>query len=307
MSFFSLVAALLLEHFRPLPQRVQLNAIIARYGNFLERHFNAGRYRYGLLAWSLAVLPALFGVALAFALLDRASPVLGFAFNVLVLYLTLTLGPLVSNAGQIAQALREGRLDAARTKVGQADGIPVDNLSANAVARLAIERLFCQVHRQVFGVMFWFVLLGAGGALAYRVAQILQQKWGALDHAEYGRFGQFADDAFGVIDWLPLRLAAVSFAVVGDFEDAIRCWQEQAVNWVQRAQGIILASGAGALGVRLGEPIEVNGELRYRAPLGLGDEADADYIDSAVSLVWRAVALWLGVLLLLTLARWAGG
>ena len=109
-----------------------------------------------------------------------------------------------------------------------------------------------------------------------------------------------------MLDWLPLRLTAASFAVVGNFEDAIRCWQEQAPHWTHKAQGVILASGAGALGVRLGQPLEVDGQLKYRPDLGLGEAADADYLDSAVSMIWRAIALWLGVLLLLTIAKWAG-
>jgi len=306
MSFFSLIAMLLLEHFRPLDQRIQIYVYFARYGNFLERHFNAGRYRYGVLAWGLAILPPVLALGIIYFFLVRANFLLAMLFNIGVLYLTLGCSQFTQSAGKVAQALRADDLAGARAIVGDWEGHSVAEFKANALTRVALEKLLLCAHRQFFGVFFWFVLLGPAGALLYRLAQILSQKWGALDHHEYGRFGLFPDSAFMVLDWLPLRLTAASFAVIGNFEDAIRCWQEQALHWGNKAQGIILASGAGALGVRLGQPLEVDGELKYRPELGLGDEADADYLDSAVSLIWRAIAVWLGLLLLLTIARWAG-
>jgi len=103
---------------------------------------------------------------------------------------------------------------------------------------------------------------------------------------------------------LPLRLTALSFAIVGDFEDAVYCWRTQAEGWAQHGMGIVLASGAGALGVRLGEPLPVGGEVEFRAELGLGDDADADYLQSAVSLIWRAAVLWLALISLFTIATW---
>ena len=305
MSFFSLVAMLLLEHFRPLDQRIQLYVYFARYGNFLERHFNAGRYRYGVLAWSLGILPAVLALGIIYFFLYRASFLLAMLFNVGVLYLTLGCSQFTQSAGKVVQALRADDIDTARAIVGDWEGHSVAQFKANALARVALEKLLLCAHRQFFGVFFWFVLLGPAGALLYRLAQILSQKWGALDHHEYGRFGMFPDTAFMVLDWIPLRLTAASFAVVGNFEDAIRCWQEQALHWINKSHGIILASGAGALGVILGQPLEVDGQIKYRPDLGLGDEADADYLESAVSMIWRSIALWLGLLLLITIVQWA--
>jgi len=94
--------------------------------------------------------------------------------------------------------------------------------------------------------------------------------------------------------------------VVGNFEDAVYCWRTQSSAWTDNAVGIILSSGAGALGVRLGEPITCKGVLQFRTEIGLGDEADADYLMSTVGLIWRVLVLMLGLLLLLTFAHWLG-
>jgi cobalamin biosynthesis protein CobD/CbiB len=117
------------------------------------------------------------------------------------------------------------------------------------------------------------------------------------------RFGEFARAAFGVLDWIPARVTATAFAVVGDFEDAVYCWRTQAARWPDRLLGVVLAAGAGALGVRLGTPVPRGATLEDRPELGLGEEADAPFLDSTVGLIWRALVLWLAVLLALGVAR----
>ena len=83
------------------------------------------------------------------------------------------------------------------------------------------------------------------------------------------------------------------------------CWGVQAGRGGPN-QGIILASGAGALGVCLGDPSEEAGGKHYRPELGVGEEADMDFLQSMVGLVWRALVLWLLLLLMLEIASWAG-
>ena len=107
-----------------------------------------------------------------------------------------------------------------------------------------------------------------------------------------------------------MRLTALGFAIVGDFEDAAYCWRMQAKTWPAteggEATGIMLASGAGALGVHLGGPIAAAWRRAdLRPELGMGDAATPEVLPSAVGLVWRALVLWLVLILLITLANWA--
>src|SRR4029450_11061348 len=111
------------------------------------------------------------------------------------------------------------------------------------------------------------------------------------------------------LDWVPVSLTDLSFAIVGDFEDAVHCWRTQAASWAKQEggehAGMGLASGAGALGVILGGALPVpGGETEFRPELGMGDVADAELLPSGVGLVWRALILWLLLMLLLTLAYW---
>lgn len=307
MSLFSLIAALLLEHFRPLDGRNPVNLLFTRYAQYLERHFNAGENVHGVVAWLLAVLlPALL-VGSAYIALYYLNPLLAWAFGAAVLYAVLNLKQVGSRAERVAAALRSANLDEARRLLSQWQGRAADEFGAVEIARVGIEQTLACAHKNLFGVIAWFAVLGPAGAVLYRLSQLLSQKWGGLDEHEFGQFGKFSAQVFELMDWLPLRLTAISFAIVGDFEDAVYCWRSQAANWLQPGIGIVLASGAGALGVKLGEPLHAGGSIEFRPELGLGDEADADYLDSAVSLVWRTVVLWLVLLLLLTIAGWVGG
>ncbi|MGE5524641.1 MAG: cobalamin biosynthesis protein, partial [Rhodospirillaceae bacterium] len=123
---------------------------------------------------------------------------------------------------------------------------------------------------------------------------------------EFGEFGRFARRSFFWLDWLPARLTAASFAIVGNFEDAVYCWRTQARSWAAKAQDVILASGGGALGVRLGDALHQYDGLELRAELGIGDDADADYMQSAVGLIWRALVLWVFLVFLVTVAHSLG-
>lgn len=305
MSLFSLIAALLLEYFRSLEGVNPVNLFLTRYANYLERHFNAGESVHGVVAWLLAVMLPTLVVGGAYCGLYYLNPVLAWAFSAIVLYPLLSLKQLGQQAEKIAGALRASDLSEARHQLSL-HGCPADELGAAEIARVAIEQTLTGAYKNLLGVVFWFIVLGPAGAVLYRLSQLLGQKWGSLDQSDFGEFGRFSGQVLDLLDWLPLRLSAISFAVVGDFEDAVYCWRSQASVWAQKGIGIVLASGAGALGVKLGEPLNYGGNVEFRPELGLGDDADADYLDSAVSLVWRAVMLWLVLLLLLTLAGWVG-
>jgi len=303
MTLFSIVIALLLEQVQPLPQQRFVDKPLKRLAGFLEERFNDGQPHHGKIAWLVAVLPAVSAVLLLQFLLAWLQPLLSLLLNVALIYLTMGFRHFSHYFTDIHLALRMGELDRARALLGEWREYSADHLASGEVARLAIEEALVASHRHVFAPMLWFFLLGPAGALLYRLAQFFGKQWG---RPGYGGFGEFAQRAFFYLDWLPLRITAASFAMVGDFEDAVHCWRTQAANWPEAGNGILLASGAGALGVRLGAPIGQSGELNERPELGLGDEADVDFMQSTIGLVWRTLVLCLLLLALFWVASWVG-
>jgi len=56
--------------------------------------------------------------------------------------------------------------------------------------------------------------------------------------------------------------------------------------------------------VKLGGVLRADTGIEYRPQLGDGDEADPDYMQAAVGLIWRALVLWMFLILLATIASW---
>ena len=311
MTLLSIVIALVIEQLHALSVQRAVRGPVAKMAAFLEDKFNDGGRKHGAIAWGLGVaLPAVL-LSLAYVLLLRLQPLLAFLLGIGVLYLTMGFRQFSHFFTSIHLALRLGELEQARQLLAQWRGCGGDRLTASEIARLAIEQALLSSHRHVFAPLLWFAAMGPGGALLYRFAQSFNELWGERAELEFGEFGQFAHQAFAVIDWLPLRVTAASFAVVGDFEDAVHCWRTQADRWPDGGSGILLASGAGALGVRLGLPvhdaIQEMGEPGDRPELGLGEDADPDFMQSTIGLVWRSLVLGLAVLALVWVSGWVGG
>jgi adenosylcobinamide-phosphate synthase len=311
MSLLSLITALLLEQVHPLSSRKFLLTWLSGYVGFFQRNFNAGRKYQGRIAWLLAMLFPLAAVGGLYYLSLSAHPIVAWLYSVLVLYLTMGFRQFSHFYTDIHRALRDKQLDKARDLLGKWLGKSCRELSHEEVARITIEQALLCSHRNVFGVVFWFVIfmmlgLGPIGAVLYRLALFLYNRWGIQDEAEFGNFGAFARFTYHLMEWMPLRLTAVTFAIVGNFEDTIYCWRTQAASWIDPEAGILLASGAGALGVRLGQAIMQDQQPVFRPELGVGDEADTDYMQSAIGLVWRAMVFQLLALFLLTVANLLG-
>lgn len=316
MSFIAILAALGLEQWRAFHWRGALERVFVRYARALERKLNGGTARQGAIAMVAALAPPVLIAAAVFWALATLHPVLGLAWNVAVLYLLMGFRRFSHAFAQIAAALNAGDIGQARRALALWRGGVTAELSSQEVAKLAIERALVDSYRQVFATLFWFTVLpGPAGAVLYRAAALLADEWRGdargtdvtpIAKALAG-FGQPARRLLWLLDWVPVRLTALSFAIVGDFEDAIFCWRTQAKEWSAQDggvhAGILLASGAGALGVIVGGMLPVlTGEPEYRPTLGLGDEPGADLLPSAVALGWRTLILWLLLILLLTLA-----
>ncbi len=175
-------------------------------------------------------------------------------------------------------------------------------------------------HRNVFGVFFWFLMpLGPAGAVMYRVAEYLARAWNEPDHMRNEAFGQFADPRL-LLDRLDAGAPDRGRVCRGrQFRGRHLCLaQFCATAGRTRRRGIILSAGGGAMGVRLGTPHENATSL---LPTGRGDgrrratsrprccpARSRRYArcKARSGLVWRALLLWMLLLLLLSGAVWLG-
>jgi adenosylcobinamide-phosphate synthase len=311
MNLAAIVLALALEQWRAFRWRSGFVQLFRRYARTLERRFNAGTAQQGAIAGALALVPAVVLAAGVYWGLDQISALLGFVWNVAILYLLVGFRHFSHAFSAIGEALKAGDVIAARRRLVAWRGSDAAGASAGEIPKLAIERGLLDAYRHVFGTLFWFLVVpGPGGAVLYRLTSLLVEQWrGDVDTPmgiQLAHFSHPIAQMLHWLDWIPVRLTAMTFAVVGDFEDAVYCWRTQARQWPSLHDGILLASGAGALGCAVGGTLTTaTGEPEFRPELGLGDTADPDSMPSATGLAWRALLVWLVLLLLLTLAYWA--
>lgn len=284
------VAGVALDALFGEPRRAHPLVAFGRLANRLEQRFNsagAGWRSHGVSAWVLAVLPLT-----VLATLLSWLPMVGWLVDIAALYCALGMRSLGEHVTPVAQALRAGDLAQARERVGYLVSRETAELDANAVARAATESVLENGSDAVFAALFWFILLGAPGVVLYRLSNTLDAMWGYRNE-RFERFGWAAARIDDVLNYLPARLVALTYALLGNTPLALRCWRQQAAQWDSPNAGPVMAAGAGALAVQLGGPAVYHGELHQRPQLGEGRPADAEAIDAGWQLVQRGLWLWL--------------
>ena len=221
-------------------------------------------------------------------------PVVGTVLTVWVLYAVIGHRSLYDHGHAVEEALYRGDLPEARRRVGLMVSRDTADMSATRVAGAAAESVLENGNDALFGALFWFFVAGAPGALLYRLINTLDAMWGYRT-PRYLYFGWAAARCDDLMNFIPARLTALSYALAGDLRLALRCWRRQGALWDSPNAGPVMASGAGALHLRLGGGAFYHGQWRMRPALGEGAEPGATDIARALRLVERALLIWMGV------------
>ncbi|WP_408058949.1 adenosylcobinamide-phosphate synthase CbiB [Undibacterium hunanense] len=267
--------------------------------NAIERRLNtptASRWT-GALAWCLAVLPLVALSLLMLVLAQRFSLWLAPVLHIVLLYFCLGLRSLHEHNAAIATALQAGDLPEARKRTSYIVSRDTQDADEAYLAKASVESVLENGCDAVFATLFWFILLGGAGAVLYRLVNTLDAMWGYRS-ARFLRFGCVAARIDDFMNWIPARLTACTYAVLGKTRLAWQCWQRQAPGWPSPNAGPVMAAGAGALGLALGGTASYDGITETRPPLGEGDTAKAADILRALRLVEGGAALWCGIALL---------
>jgi len=143
------------------------------------------------------------------------------AFGVLVLFYSWGPRDLDADIESVLKAPDSDRRHAA------AQGLrPVPSMEALPLQSAPlVEATFASALSRWFGVLFWFVVLGPAGALAYRVVQLLARHPGfAADLG--GESRERLERAALVLDWAPSHLVALTLALATEFDAVLKTWRE---------------------------------------------------------------------------------
>ncbi len=300
--FILIVAALLLDRILGEPRRY--HPLIA-FGNLaikLETVFNSpssqsplrARIQGAVAVMLLTLLPA--AITLAVLQCDAVPGPVVFTLELLGLYFCLGRQSLAEHARAIAVPLLNADIATARNKVAMIVSRDSQQMNSHDIAKATVESVLENANDACFATLFWFMIGGLPLALLHRFSNTLDAMWGYRTE-RYLYFGWAAARLDDVLGWLPARLGALALALVGQTRNALQCWRQQAADYESPNGGVIMASGAGALGVQLGGHAIYHGKPKQRPQLGRGRDVQAQDIERSVELVNQGVLCWLLVIL----------
>lgn len=297
-------AALLLDHYLGEPHRWHPVVGLGRLATSLELRLNRqpGGVGRGLLAVLVLAMPP---TVLAWLLIGWLPAYLVPVAEALGLWLALSLRGLREHGEAVVEPLRQGDLARSREAVAGIVSRNAAGLDEPGVARAATESMLENGADAVFASLFWFLVAGLPGVILHRVINTLDAMWGYRNR-RFLAFGRVAARLDDVMNWLPARLTALTYAVLGNTRQALRCWREQAPAWDSPNAGPVMAAGAGALNVTLGGPAPYAEGIRQRPLLGAGRCPEAGSVTGAMRLVTLGAWLWV-ILMAMAVTMLVGG
>lgn len=267
MSFLVLLLVLVIEKFSALRHRLQDDRFFITELRRLETKPRMAGEPWLVLA--LCVLAPCALLALVCLVLQPvAYGLLALPVHLLVLVYSLGRGDLRGSLGPFRDAWRRED-DEGAVLVAERDL----NLGADSAGQL-LQRvqghLLWDGYQGFFAVIFWYCLLGPVAALAYRLLALV------LVHSHNPALVARAGQIRHAFDWLPVRLLAASFALVGNFVALSRAMLHELLSWDITAAELIERAGRAA------------GEIPEQAP---GAEGVAT-LDKAWELLLRSAMLW---------------
>lgn len=220
----------------------------------------------------------------------RLHPWAGDALSVLLLSTCLAGRDLAAHAWQVFKALRSGNLELARSRVAWMVGRDTASLDRAGVVRAAVESVAENTVDGITAPLFWAVLLGPVGALAYKAASTLDSTFG-YKNERYRQFGWASARLDDALNYLPARLTlpitVAAAALLGlRPKDTWRIARRDGCKHASPNSGWSEAATAGALGIQVGGPVYRQGKLTDMPLFGdVGEPLEPRHIDAAVRLM----------------------
>jgi membrane protein required for beta-lactamase induction len=211
------------------------------------------------------------------------------------LVLVFSLGPRDLDSELEESLAAESAGDTGRARAAAAVIIEHDAAQRReARAESVEEAAFVQANNRVFGVLFWFVVLGptALGPVAawlFRASDLLRRA-AIVDAGRLPAGCGCLERIHFALAWLPARLVALTYALAGSFEEARREMgrRTSAVGrMLERNDLLLVLAGHGAL-----------------AGAQAMDSAAAAPARGALRLIRRSLLIWLTIIALLSLGAW---
>ena len=264
-----LVTAWILDHWLGDPS--WLPHPVVAFGkaiSFCEHRFNKGEARF--LKGAVVTLMLVVGVFMLTAYLlhwaSLYSPGLLLAAQILLIFYCLAGTTLIREVRNVFRAV-DRSLEAGRKQVSRIVGRDTSELSAQEVRTAALETLAENLNDGVIAPLFWYMLLGVPGMLAYKMINTLDSMIG-YKNERYHRFGCFAARLDDVANYIPARLTAFLMIIASKRLSLLVFVGKYGNQHASPNSGYPEAALAGILNCRFGGPHNYFGEKVWKPYIG---------------------------------------
>ena len=289
MSLLSVIFALIAETLISSLAELRKFDFVFRYVSWLRAKLPTFNFQNGSVTLVIVIGIVLFAVWLISAMLGNVLGLFGFIFGIVVLVFMIGPQDLDEDVQNIITAFENEDYEGANFYASKFSGRTIAEPPLS-LAQTVKEDIFLQANTRLLGVFFWFILLGPVGAVLFRLSCLLKDN----QRDEEDDFSDASRELYNIVIWLPARICVLSYAVAGNFVDTMSYWNGVSDLWLRESEEFIVVSGIGALRY----------EQRIDRSEHNDEEPDTAGIHHALSLVKRAVIVWVVLLGLLTVTGW---
>lgn len=285
MSLIAILLSLVLERLLGSMEELRRFDWFLAYHHWLAPRLGRFPRLNGPLGLLLLLLPLIVPVVVLDHYLSGLWQLLSLPFAVLILLYCFGPRDLEAEVEAFVDARSRGDEESACWHAAELLG-DAEVTNSGGLTRRIMENIFVEANERLLAIVCWFVLLGPGGALLYRLSAQMPVTEGEDGIGEAGRRLHL------LLAWLPARLCAIAYALAGSFVEAFHGWRSVNLEWSESSRVLLIASGFGALRV---EPGEIEDDIHA-----------CEQVNESIALVRRAVLVFLALLALATLIGWMG-
>lgn len=236
-----------------------------------EKRLNCGahRLRRGAVVAVALVLAVYAGTRWLLQLAGWLSPQWLLALQVLLIFYCLAGTTLIREVRAVFRAV-DRSLDEGRRQVARIVGRDTTELSAQEVRTAALETLAENLSDGVIAPLFWYVLLGVPGMMAYKMVNTLDSMIGYRTE-RYRAFGCWAARLDDACNYLPARLTALLMVLVSGRWRLVAFVAKYGPQHASPNSGYPEAALAGILDCRFGGPHDYFGQTFWKPYIGHTD------------------------------------
>ncbi len=276
---------------------VAFGGLISRFEKFLNR----GRFRFlkGLLMTVGLVLSVYFLAINFLQSVAEWSSCVEVVLQILLIFQCLAGTTLIREVREVFRAV-DRSVEEGRRQVSRIVGRDTSLLSAQEVRTAALETLAENLSDGVVAPLFWYVLLGVPGMLAYKMVNTLDSMIGYRNE-RYRRIGCFAARLDDVVNYVPARLTAFLMLIANGRLSLLPFVKYYGKQHASPNSGYPEAALAGILDCRFGGPHNYFGEEVWKPYIGTHDRLlTTEDMEKAVSINRRSEIMMIAFTFLVT-------